>query len=332
MKKAALAAAIFLAISATGGILAYRSVAAGSKDGEQVAFVVQPGWPADRIARELQEQGIVTSAFAFRVFLRVTRGERDLRAGEYELRLDMPYSELARELRKGPELKFVRLTIPEGLTMEQTAARVEEHTHISTGDFLAAATTALVRPSIAPDGVKSLEGFLYPKTYYVIERETAPDLVLRLVRQFEQETGGLDWGAAASLDRTPFEILVIASMIEEEAKVDEERPLISAVIHNRLRLGMKLEIDATVQYAVRKYQGQPLTQSDLDIDSPYNTRKFPGIPPGPIASPRAGSIAAALQPAASDALFFVLTPDCKRHLFTADYNEFLRAKTAQVSC
>lgn len=327
MKKPVLAVAVVALLAAAGSAAGYRWVNdRGSPGGGAVKVVVTPGSSGSAIAERLAEKRVVSSSLAFRIFLRLRGGGSDLKAGEYALREAMPFDELLAELRKGPEVRFVRLTIPEGFNLEQIAARVSERTHISRDQFLQAAATATVRPAPFGEEAGTLEGLLYPKTYFVSERETAESLVGRLVAQFEKETARVEWARAATLRVTPYQALVIASLIEEEAKEDVERPQISAVIHNRLRLGMKLEIDATIQFAVRKYDGRPLTQSDLEIDSPYNTRRYPGIPPGPIASPRLLSIVAALEPASSDAIYFVLTPDCKRHLFTASYREFLRAK------
>lgn len=306
----------------------YLSAAGGSPGGEPVNVVIQPGWSGARIADQLESQEVVSSSLAFRLFMKLRGVTSDLRAGEYELRSRMPFSALLRRLQKGPAVSFVKLTIPEGLTVSQVAELVGRSTHISGQAFAAAANSATIRPSILPEGINSLEGFLYPSTYFVIEKETAEDIVRRLVSQFEKSAAGIPWPASENLGRTAYEILIVASMIEEEAKVSEERPLVSAVIHNRLRRGMKLEIDATVQYAVGKY-GRPLTEDDLNVDSPYNTRRYAGLPPGPIASPRFESILAALNPANSNALYYVLTEDCRHHLFTADYEEFLRAKSRQ---
>lgn len=332
MKKLAAVVAVAALLLASGGLVAFRSLAGGSTDGDPLRLVVQPGWNATKIAKELENRGVVGSAFVFRLYLRVRGNEAALRAGEYELRRNMPFTELAGELERGPELKFVKLTVPEGSTLDQASERVAKQTHIGAEAFRAAATSSTVRPTILPEDLESLEGFLYPKTYYVIEKESAEDVVKRMVAQFEKETRDVSWDGATSFGLTPYEILIIASMIEEEAKVEEERAQVSAVIHNRLQKGMKLEIDATIQYAVKKYGGEPLTESDLNIDSRYNTRKFAGLPPGPIASPRVSSIKAAMQPADSDALYYVLTPDCLRHVFTADYNEFLRAKGERQPC
>lgn len=329
MKKVAIVVVAVLVLGALGGLAAvlfYNSNVEGGPGGAPVKVLIKPGSSGDEIAQELESAGVVGSALAFRIFLKLSGGGAGLRAGEYELRASMPYSEVVGELKKGPPVKYVKLTVPEGFTLAQTATRVGEQTHVTKEQFLAAATPATVRPGILPPGVETLEGFLYPTTYFVIEKESPEDLVRRMVAQFEKEVAPTSLERARDFNLSPYEILVLASLIEEEAKVDEERALISAVIHNRLRRGMKLEIDATVRYAVGKFAGEPFTQSDLAVNSPYNTRLHPGIPPTPIASPRAGSVQAALAPADSDALFYVLTADCRRHFFSASYDEFLREK------
>lgn len=303
----------------------------GTDNGKPVEIAIRTGSSGSRIADDLERQGVVQSALAFRLYLKTANVQSGLKAGKYELRTGMPFPEVVNELKKGPEIEFVKLVIPEGFTLEQTAAQVEKLTHISASDFIAAATPATASvPGLIPPQVKTLEGLLYPSTYFVEKTETAEGLVRRLVREFNKNYQKLRVAdRAQKLGRTPYEIVVIASMIEEEAKADEERGEISAVIHNRLRQNIPLGIDATIQYAVKKYEGQPLTRSDLELDSPYNTRKRAGVPPGPIASPRAGSLEAALDPADVDYIFYVLTADCIHHKFTASGAEFNRAKANQ---
>jgi len=297
--------------------------------GEPVEVTIERGASATSIASTLEEANVVDNALAFRLYMRLNGINADLRAGQYLLETSQPFEDLIAELRKGPPAEFVRLTIPEGQNVEQTADLVEEQTHISAADFLAAATPDTVRPEILPATGTTLEGFLYPSTYFVEEKETAETLVTRMVAEFQRQTEDLDLGADNEHGLTPYQILVLASLIEEEAKSADERDEISAVIHNRLKMGMALGIDATIQYAVRKYEGQPLTVSDLNIDSPFNSRTRTGLPPHPISSPRKASIDAALHPSNSDYIYYVLTEDCVHHLFTADYNEFLVGKNNQ---
>ena len=297
--------------------------------GRPVAVTIDRGSSAARIAETLEKRAVVDSALRFRLYLRKNGINQDLRAGNYELETAQPFAALVAELKKGPPAEFVRLVIPEGFNLEQTAAQVERLTHISAADFLAEATPAKIRPGILPETSPTLEGFLYPSTYHVEEKETAATLVLRMLAEFSKQTQTEGLDTSTALGRTPYEMLVIASLIEEEAKSDDERSRISAVIHNRLAQGIPLGIDATIQYAVKKYSGEPLTVSDLAIDSPFNSRTRAGLPPHPLSSPRASSVAAALNPAQEDSIYYVLTSDCVHHLFTADYNEFLRAKGQQ---
>jgi len=330
MKKLAVATAVLLLISLGSAAAAYRWVFdAGSPGGKEVKVAITHGTSGAAIAEQLQAKGVVDSALAFRIYLRAKKVNTDLRAGEYNLRGGMPFGDIVAKMKKGPAVEFVKLVIPEGLTLEQTAKQVEKMTHISAADFKAAATPKTARPSMLPEGSSNLEGFLYPATYYVEDKETAATLVQRLVKQFERKIGSLEGAKSSTLGRTPYDQLIIASMIEQEAKAESERGKVSAVIHNRLRKGIPLGIDATIQYAVGKYAGEPLTQSDLEIDSPYNSRKFQGLPPTPIGSPRADSYKAALKPEDVDFLYYVLTEDCIHHLFTADYSEFERGKARQ---
>lgn len=325
----AAAAILCLLLGGIAGGLIFWVNNQGRSGGENVRVSIDNGSSGSTIAKRLEDKGVIRSSWAFRLFMRLTKSGEALKAGEYQLQVDMPFPELAAELQKGPEVAYVRLPIPEGLNIEQTAAQVEKHTHISAADFIAAATPSTIRPSILPPESNTLEGFLYPTTLFVEDRETANTLVRRLVQHFEDRLADQDTERAAELGRTPYEILIIASMIEEEAKANNERSKMSAVIHNRLRRNMPLGIDATIQYAVHKYEGQPLTQSDLRIDSPFNTRTRAGLPPHPISSPRAGSLHAALHPSRDNFLFYVLGEDCIHHVFTDNNAEFLRAKARQ---
>jgi peptidoglycan lytic transglycosylase G len=330
--KALLGAVVLVAGLAVAVIGLYQRETGGSRNGAPVKVLVKPLSTGQQIARTLRQDGVVGSDLALRVFLKLRGGGQALKAGEYDLRRDMPFGELVATLERGPKIAFVKLTLPEGFTVAQTAQRIGEVTKVPADAFLQAATPATVKPAILPDGVSSLEGFLYPETYYVIEKEGAPDLVRRLVGEFGKRTAGLPWDRAQALGRSPYEILVIASMIEREAQDPKEAPLVSAVIYNRLRANMALGIDATIRYGIEKPTGA-LLQSELDRDTPYNTRLHAGIPPTPIANPGATAIKAALEPAGSDALYFVRVADCRHHFFTKSFQEFqARAAEQPASC
>lgn len=320
-----------LALIAGGGLMYVNGMVKGpsGSGGKEVAVTIAQGSSASAIADTLQSKSVVDKALAFRLYLKKEGINADLRAGEYTLKTAQPFAEIVAELKKGPQAEFVKLSIPEGFNLEQTAEQVEKQTHITAADFLAEATPSKVKPNFLPNASTTLEGFLYPSTYFVEEKDTAATLVQRMLLEFDKQSQAA-LAAPNSLGRSPYEMLVIASLIEEEAKADEDRAKISAVIHNRLKKNIPLGIDATIQYAVKKYQGQPLTVSDLAINSPFNSRTRAGLPPNPLSSPRASSVKAALNPApGDDSIYYVLTSDCLRHFFTSDYNEFLKAKNQQ---
>lgn len=303
----------------------------GSGNGRAVPLVVPQGASALDIAGLLAERGVVRAPWLFRLYLRWKAGASDLLAGEYRLRTGMSYGDVLAALRKGPPPPpMVRVTIPEGKTVDETAAIVAARSDISERELLRAASSGRHRAEIMPEGLRNLEGFLFPKTYEFDPKKADADAVVaRLVAQFDRETAGVDWSRARRLGITPYEAVVLASLIEREAKVAEERTLISAVIHNRLRRGMRLQIDATVQYAIRRKTGSyksRLTFADYEIASKYNTYRIDGLPPAPIASPGIEAINAALNPADVDYLYYVLLDPGGKHGFAETYQEFLRLR------
>jgi UPF0755 protein len=218
----------------------------------------------------------------------------------------------------------IRLTVPEGMRREDVATLLQEKTGLPGAAYLAATAPGLRGERLA--GARrptSLEGFLFPDTYFVDKTTTAADIVNRQLEAYRQNVAGVDMRAAARKNLTPFDVLTIASMVEREVQVASERPVVAGIIYNRLHRRMRLDIDATVQYAVGAWRD--LTAKDLRVDSPYNTRRFPGLPPGPIASPGLASIEAAAHPKASDYLYYVARNDGSgRHYFATNEAEFLR--------
>lgn len=223
----------------------------------------------------------------------------------------------------------IPFTIPEGLRREDTAALISdeigpERPTLQSDDYL-----NLTKPSTrgqrlaGADEPVSLEGFLFPKTYDIGTETTAKILVDAQVREYRQLTNSINYRYAKQRNLTEYDVLIIASMIEREVQADPERKLVASVIYNRLRNGMPLAIDATVQYALGEWKNQ-LTQSDLAVDSPYNTRVFAGLPPGPIANPGEASLRAAARPKETDFLFYVARNDGSgRHYFSRTEAEHL---------
>ena len=221
----------------------------------------------------------------------------------------------------------IPLTFPEGLRREEMAKLLDEKTQLSGQEYLDA-TGPGTRGAERAGRSKptSLEGFLFPATYEIGTQTTVPYLVDQQLAAFDGKFGTVNMKFAKSRNLTKFDVLIIASMIEREVVVPAERPIVAGVIYNRLKRKMRLDIDATVQYAVGEWR--PLTAADLASDSPYNTRKFPGLPPGPIANPGLASIEAAAHPKQSAFLYYVAREDgTNRHYFAKTLGEFETRKT-----
>jgi UPF0755 protein len=232
------------------------------------------------------------------------------------------------------QLRQFRVVFPEGFTREQMAGRAqtvakiakrESHrkVRLSGKTYLAATRRPRVIPGFGSKRL-SLEGFLFPNTYDFDRTSTSVDLVREQLQTFQREWKTLDLSYARSKNLTPYDVLTIASMIEGEAQVPKERPLIAAVIYNRLHAGMPLGIDATLRYGLHVSPTQSLTQSELRNPTPYNTRLHLGLPPTPINNPGLASLQAAVHPASVDYLYFVRKPDHRHHYFTANYQDFLQ--------
>ena len=302
--------------------------ASGSHD--PVTVEVRDGQSGSEIVDALHEEGVVRCGLVSKWLLRRSGVEDEFRAGTFELTTNMTPEDAFEVLTSAPEpVPTVRLTIPEGYRLTQIAERVHEALGIPPKAFMqAVGSRNWSQPPYLPEEAESLEGFLFPETYEFVEGDTrAGDVIRKLLDQFAEEVGGLPWDRAEELGVTPYEVVVIASMIEKEAALDEERALIAGVIYNRLAIPMTLGIDATLLYDDPTPDGQ-LSFSDLEFDSPYNTRINPGLPPTPIASPGRASLEAALAPADTEFLFYVLCGEDGRHEFglTAAEHEANRAK------
>lgn len=299
----------------------------GSGGGQEVVVVVEEGASASQIATLLASKGVVRSAFMFRMVARVRGVGTDLRQGAYTMAEGMGVSAAIDTLLQGVPEKVERFTIPEGKTVIEIAEIIGRRTHISEDEFLAAARSGRHRIDLLPPGQDNVEGLLFPETYEIGLDATADEVVARLLRQFEIETAELDFSRAGRLGITAYEAVIIASMIEREARVADERRLISSVIYNRLRRPQRLEIDATVQYVILHRDGQykhPLTFADYEIDSPYNTYQIDGVPPTPIASPGLASLRAALDPARTPYYYYRLANERGEHCFNETFEAHSR--------
>ena len=286
-------------------------------------FVEIPtGAGAAEIRQRLLDAGVVQDALTLRLALRWTGASRDLKAGEYRFDRPMTAVEVVEKIARG-DVYGQRITFPEGLTIRDMAMAYESRGLGRARDFIAASrNTALIR-DLDP-GATDLEGYLFPDTYTVGRTVGAGELIEKMVAGFR---GAYQANAPQPGDQplTTRQIVTLASLIEKETGKAEERPLISAVYRNRLRIKMAMQADPTVVYALQKagkYDGN-IRKEDLAINSPYNTYKYPGLPPGPIASPGKASIDAALSPADAPFLFFVSRNDGS-HVFATTLAEHNR--------
>jgi len=312
---------------AAGGTLAYRALSSGPEGGGPVTVSVEPGDSLSSVSRKLKDSGAVGSATVFELQARIEGAGTEIKPGEYRIPPGDSNREILTALTEGGEESTVRVSLPEGLTLEQTAERVAAQGGVSEAEFRrAAGRTDYGYGFLEGENVESTEGFLFPKQYEFPEGTAAPRMVGRMLEQYVIETRGLELeGSGGGLDLSERQIVTVASLIEREAAGDEERAVIASVIYNRLREGMPLQIDATVQYALGESK-EALSFEDLEVESPYNTYEREGLPPGPIASPGLASIRAALNPADTGYRYYVLDRDGESHTFTESYQEFLGAK------
>ncbi|MCG9478891.1 MAG: endolytic transglycosylase MltG [Actinomycetia bacterium] len=288
--------------------------------GRKVEIEIKEGMTLSQIAQLLEEEGIVENGFVFRLYVQQKQMETALLPGEYTLVTGSEMEEVLKTITAGPQIITYKLIIPEGFTVDQIKERILHLPFIGEGQVEPTLMVENYDYSFL-DGAESLEGFLFPKTYEVTVGYSANDIVNMLISQYQRETSQLDYSFAQKKGLTPYQILIIASLIEREAYIAEERELISAVIHNRLDIGMPLGIDATIRYGLDKWD-QELTVSDLEYDSEYNTRIYAGLIPTPICNPGIEAIKAALSPADVDYLYFVVTDEEKHtHSFSNTLEE-----------
>jgi len=315
---------------AYGGLLVTRGLF-GSSDAEDypgpgtgtATVQIQPGDTAGDVADTLAAEDVVASRQAFFEVAAQDERSTSLQPGFYDLRKQMAAAD-ALELLLDPASRVVgRVTVPEGLTVEQTLATLAEGSDIPLEQYQAAAKDvgSLGLPEYAQG---QLEGFLFPATYDVEPGTTAAQVLTQMVDRFEQAAQTVDLVAGAErLGYTPYEIVVVASLIEREVKKDDEYPKVARVVYNRLEQGIPLGIDASVLYGVGKTAGGEVTAADLAADTPYENRRQTGLPPTPIAAPGEATLRGALAPVDSDILYYVLASKDGTSFFTNDYQEFL---------
>ncbi len=318
---------ILLAAGVVAAARHYAWCTAAGQTHDPVHFEVPKGATGDDVADRLAASDVTRCGGIVGNVLMARSGRAsEIRAGTFDLTTGMTLGAALDVLTAVPAaVPTLETTIPEGYRLTQIAERVGTDLHLPAARLLDLAQSGdLTLPPYLPKGTSTAEGFLFPKTYEFVKADLSPQLVAdRMLEQFATEAQGLDLVAGAkALGYTPYQIVVIASMVEREAGVQADRDKIAAVIYNRLNAGMTLGIDATLLYDDPTPDGQ-LSASDLKVDSPYNTRINGGLPPTPIASPGAASLEAALHPADVPFLYYVLCGADGHHVFSVGYDEFL---------
>lgn len=321
-----LAAVLLIAVLAAAGawwLVGAMDAPYRGFDAPEVFVEIPAGSGSRAIARRLIDAGVVHDEWLFRAALFRYRRGRDLKAGEY--RFDRPASvnEVIARIAQGDVYRRM-VTFREGLTAAEMAEIFASAGLGSADAFTAAAADPSPIRALDPDAA-DLEGYLYPETYGLPRRVPAPDLIRMMVAGFEKAYDADLRAAAAAQGLTTRQVVTLASLVEKETARDEERPLVAAVYRNRLRIGMAMQADPTIIYALqraKRWNGN-LSKADLQMDSPYNTYRYPGLPPGPIAAPGRPALAATVHPAAVDYLYFVSRNDGS-HVFAATLAEHNR--------
>ena len=336
LRRLITAVAITAVIGLVGAGLVWRwvqhQINPPGPEGAPVEFTIESGAATSEIAADLARKDIIGNPTIFRMWLS-RNGGGDFKAGIYDMHKHMDFSDAVAVLH-GPArvVTEFRVTVPPGLTVAQIKGKLLAQLQQFSGPEL---DQALANPEVAlkwaPPTATNREGIFFPDTYNLDERTAADELALLVRMRNETEKVATDLNIearAAALGVSPWDVFVVASLVEREAKIDPDRAKIARVIYNRLQRDMKLEIDATVLYAVNKDRG--LTAADLNVDSPYNTYKVKGLPPTPIAAPSRKSLEAALNPADGKWLWYVLTDKNGGHTFAETEKAFLAAKDVCV--
>lgn len=330
----------FVLLAGIAGYWSYRQLHPAGGPGAEVLVKVPAGASTSAIADLLEREGIVANASVFKLWLR-SKSAGPFQAGQYRLHKNEDADVVLAALKAGPlapaDLRFV---VPPGLNTRQIPAKVvEKIPTLSAANIAAAISSGQVRSATFPNQ-PNLEGLLFPDTYDLAAGATEMAAVQVMVQQFDKVASAVGLAdARAKVGVDPYQVVVVASLIEEEAKVDSDRAKIARVIYNRLALGMPLGVDATLCY-LKDERPCVLRQSDLATPGPYNSRLTVGLPPTPIASPGKASLEAALSPAAGDWIYYVvdpqLDPNGTRHRFTSSVAEFdaarARCRAANLGC
>lgn len=288
----------------------------------RVAVNVPKGASVSEVGDLLSEKDVIDSSTLFQIRVTLAGKRSEIYSGHFTLAHEMSYGEAIDALSQPPLKRVVTVTIPEGYTRSQAAQLVEEDGVPGSYTKATVKSKYLNPAKYGGKGAKNLEGFLFPDTFELKPKAPVADLVQLQLQDFKRRIKGVNMSYAKSKNLTVYDVLTIASMVQREAGVSSQYKDVASVIYNRLHEGMPLGIDATIRFATGNYT-KPLTESELAIDSPYNTRTNAGLPPGPIGNPGLEAIEAAAHPTKTDYLFYVTTPGaCGKLTFAKTEAEF----------
>ncbi|MDD3168524.1 MAG: endolytic transglycosylase MltG [Eubacteriales bacterium] len=298
---------------------------------ESISVTIPSGTGTAGIANILEENGLIGNTGVFKLQSRSKGYDGKYKAGQYTLTPSMSMEELMELLLAGQD-ETIRFTIPEGYDIRRTTEKLAGEGLINTEAFRKEIETGQFDYEFlidSPAGPDRLEGYLFPETYDIFTTANEHDIIDKMLYQFNKVFTDKYYARADELGMNVREVITLASIIEREARVPEDRPVIASVFYNRMKIDMPLQSCATVQYILGE-QKPVLSIKDTQIESPYNTYMIPGLPPGPIASPGADSIKAALYPADTDYLYFLAKGDGS-HAFSETYDQFLRDKAKYIN-
>ncbi len=319
---------VIAVVVALGGVVTWQALrfvrTPVSQDDTLVVFNVKAGQTLRDVASKLEEAKLITDARKFRAYVRIKSLGSKVRTGEYALKRNMPPEQILKILSSGRSIEYV-VTVSEGLNRFEIASIVDRLGIGTRAEFLRLTQDREFIKNTLGDDLPTLEGYLFPETYYVTRASGVRGLVRQMVAKFKasfaQVPASVQTDIAVPLNK--HQIVTLASIVEKETGSPEERPLISSVFHNRMRKGMKLQTDPTVIYGMWVRAGvwnRNISRQDLVTPSPYNTYVIPSLPPGPIANPGLAALQAAVRPAKSEFLFFVSRND-GTHVFSRDYSQ-----------
>jgi UPF0755 protein len=321
---------LVIIVALVGVVYANHQINPGGREGARVAVDIPAHASTGEIGTILGRAGVIHDGKLFRYYAKVT-GAGDLLPGNYQLARNESYDDAINALQKGPVLIVDRLTIPEGFTLAQIAARVGAlpGLHLSAAKFLAAGTTGQVKSPYEPAGSDNLEGLVFPATYQVRQGQVEADILQEMVDAFDTNATQLGLVAGAKkLGMTPYQVVTVASIVEREAKLAGDRGDVASAIYNRLAQGMTLGADSTQTYYLRLTDPTVVpTVAQLEQPSPYNTRLNTGLPPTPIANPGIPSLMAAINPPSTTYLYFVETNPDGKLSFASDATGFAQLQT-----